>query len=125
MEASFTGLMNTKIHTKDKDFNDPNFDRNVSFYSGNLDLRFMLINSELLATGPALGAQLSKFTRKEYLTDEVVDDGTAWGFNIGWHVRFTVAENIKINGGWRYTNAAEDQSHHIIYLGVGYAFSLF
>lgn len=128
LEASFTGLMNSKINKKDSflGYEDPDLERNISIYSGNLDLRFFLISTDYLGTGPTLGVQCTQFKIKMPMNnDAVIDDGTAWGFNIGWHIRLNVTENVKLNGGWRYTNATEDQSHHIFYLGVGYAFNLF
>lgn len=126
LEVSISGLMNSKIHMKDPDFQDASFDRDVSFYSGNLDLRFLLINSDLLATGPVLGGQCANFTIKDPSSNNsVVDEGTAWGANIGWHLRVMIAENLKLNGGWRYTSATEDQKYHTVYLGIGYSFNLF
>ncbi|MDH8702141.1 opacity protein-like surface antigen [Dysgonomonadaceae bacterium PH5-43] len=123
-EVSLSGLMNPKIFNEDKDFNDPAWDRDISFYSGSVDLRFYLINSDLLSTGPSLGAQYINFKSKD-MNGITVDDGSLFGFNIGWHAQFMVTENFQINGGWRYTNAKEEQSYHAIYLGVGYTFNLF
>ena len=124
LEVNLSGLMNTNIHVKDKYFGMAEYERKVAFYSGNLDLRFLLINAEMFSTGPALGGQYAKFKIKQ-MDNSVVDDGTAWGFNVGWHIRVAVTDNLKLNGGWRYTSASEDQSHHVFYLGAGYSFSLF
>lgn len=125
LEISASGLMNSKIHKKDKEFNDPDWDRDISFYSGALDLRFLLINSELLATGPSLGGQYMSFKSKNR-NGFIEDEESGLGFNLGWHVRVTLAENLKLTGGWRYTNSKESiLSHHTFYVGVGYAFNLF
>ena len=126
LEVAFTWLMNPDIsyeNTKKK---------KLSVYSANMDLRLYLIHQREWATGPALGGQY-------YIVDDKSNQygaDKAWGFNIGWHIRFNLTDNVKINGGWRYTNAkAKDRnswddnakfnmSHHLIYLGVAYTFEL-
>jgi opacity protein-like surface antigen len=123
LEASLSGTLNPNI--KKKDEYNSKFDRKVSLYSGNLDLRFYLLNMETFAMGPALGGQCIFFKITEPSTQLVRDEGTSLGFNIGWHIRAELSENVKLNGGWRYTTATEGLSHHAFYLGIGYSFHLF
>ena len=124
LEVALTCLMNPNI---------PRDKSTLAVYSNNLDFRLYLIHMQAWATGPALGGQ--------YL---IVDDKTeklgaykAMGFNIGWHIRANLTDNLKINGGWRYANAkAKDKSiywsssssidisHHLFYVGIAYTFEL-
>jgi opacity protein-like surface antigen len=123
LEISFSGILNPNIKKKD---DNPIYNRDVSLYSGNLDLRFYLINMEVFSTGPSIGGQCSLFKITDPSRDNyIADEGTAFGFNMGWHVRVELAEDIKLNGGWRYTTATENFSHHAFYLGIGYTFHLF
>ena len=129
LEIVFTGLMNTNISYEDVLKNK----KNLAAYSANLDLRLYLLHQRDWATGPALGGQYYIVNNK---TDNLGTDKTL-GFNIGWHLRINLTDNLKINGGWRYTNAKVkdkskywssdatfDMSHHLLYLGIGYAFEL-
>ncbi|MDR0427144.1 MAG: porin family protein [Dysgonamonadaceae bacterium] len=126
LELNLSGTMNPGIKKTDKLFdNDSDPDRRkTSLYTGSLDLRFFLISSDNFSTGPILGGSYAKYETTN-LNDNFTYDGNYFGFNLGWHAQVRVAENIKINGGWRYTNAKDDQNHHIFYVGVGYAFNLF
>ncbi|MCL1933925.1 MAG: porin family protein [Candidatus Azobacteroides sp.] len=128
LEVAFTGLFNPDISYT----NPMQVKKQLSVYSANLDLRLYLIHHEVWATGPTLGGQYYVVDDKsnEYGADK------AWGFNMGWHLRVNLTDNVKINGGYRYTNAnAKDRnswddsakfplSHHLIYLGVAYTFEL-
>jgi len=127
LEVAFTGLMNPNVsHDNSK----------LAVYSTNLDFRLFLIHQREwsdFATGPALGGQF-------YIVDNKTENlgaDKALGFNIGWHARVNLTDNIKINGGWRYTNvkaknrqtwwsdaASFDMSHHFLYIGVAYTFEL-
>ncbi|GHT43008.1 hypothetical protein FACS189437_10880 [Bacteroidia bacterium] len=71
--------------------------------------------------GPSIGAQylIAKFP------DNDLRDYNAWGANIGWHIQVNPTDNLRINGGWRYSTISENASYHFFYLGVGYAFNLF
>jgi hypothetical protein len=72
-------------------------------------------------TGPALGYQYFIVKDKK----NSLGDFTASGFNIGWHFRHNITDELKIMGGWRYTMGGEDSRHHFFYLGIGYTFSLY
>jgi len=129
MEIAFTGLMNQNISYEDV----LNNKKNLSVYSGNLDLRLYLLRQREWGMGPALGGQYYIVNNK---TDKLGADKTL-GFNIGWHARINLTDNLKLNGGWRYTNAKVkdksiywsdtatfDMSHHLLYLGIAYTFEL-
>jgi opacity protein-like surface antigen len=131
LEIAFTGLLNPDISRSDD--GNKNSKEHLAVYSANLDLRLYLINQREWATGPALGGQYYYVNNK---TAGLGADKTL-GFNIGWHLRINLTDNVKINGGWRYTNAKVkdkskywssdatfDMSHHLIYLGIGYSFAL-
>ena len=128
LEVVFTGLMNPSFYRKDED----NKKENLAVYSASLDFRLYLINQREWSTGPALGGQYYIYNNK---TADLGSDKTL-GFNLGWHVRVNLTDYVKINGGWRYTNAKAkdanhwnkdaklDLNHHLIYLGIGYTFEL-
>jgi opacity protein-like surface antigen len=124
LELTISGMMNPKMRVTDKDFKDPKYDRNISLYTGSLDLHFYLLNQESWGMGPALGVECTSFKSKD-LQGFVVDDALSYGINMGWNIRVALTENLKLNGGWTYTTATEDLSHHSFYLGIGYTFSLF
>ena len=128
LEIAFTGLFNPDISYE----NIKQMKKQLAVYSANLDFRLYLIHQQEWATGPALGGQY-------YIVDDKTENlgaNKALGFNIGWHLRVNLTDNLKINGGWRYTNvkakdrnswddnAKFDMSHHLIYLGVAYTFEL-
>ena len=127
-EIAFTGLMNPDISYE----NINKAKKQLAAYSANVDFRLYLMNNREWATGPALGANY-------YIVDDKTEKLGAYkslGFNIGWHFRFSLTDYLKVNGGWRYTNAkAKDRSswrddstfdisHHLIYLGLSYTFEL-
>ncbi|MDR3046359.1 MAG: outer membrane beta-barrel protein [Bacteroidales bacterium] len=121
LQISLSGLMNPNILEKD-DF-DKKKDRKLKLYSTNLDVRFFLLNMETLAMGPSIGAQYLSVNYKD--NTAIFSDYTAWGANIGWHIQVNPTDNLRINGGWRYSTATEGASYNLFYLGVGYAFNLF
>ncbi len=127
LEISFTGLMNPNITEELGDPGDATYTKSkIKMYSTNLDMRFYMVLQRNWATGPFIGGQYS-YIDKKYLnsaTNEAYAVNVA-GFNIGWHLRGNITEHLKINGGWRYTSANHDASHHLIYLGIGYTFNLF
>ena len=129
LEIAFTGLLNPNI-TSYKNIKDEK--KQLAAYSANLDFRLYLLHQREWATGPALGGQY-------YIVDDKTENLGAYkalGFNIGWHARINLTDYVKINGGWRYTNAkAKDRSswdenstldisHHLFYLGIAYTFEL-
>lgn len=123
-EVAFTNLMNRDI---------PRSTDNLSIYSYSLDLRLYLIHMQEWATGPALGGQFYSVSVDSKSSDLDDYNYKHMGFNIGWHIRVNLTDNLKLNGGWRYTNvkakdpdsqygASFDLSHHLIYLGIAYTF---
>jgi len=129
LEVAFTGLMNSNISYEDI----LNNKKSLAAYSASLDLRLYLLHQREWGTGPALGGQFYIVNNK---TDNLGADKTL-GFNIGWHARVNLTDNLKINGGWRYTNAKAkdksiywndtatfDMSHHLLYFGIAYTFEL-
>jgi len=130
LEVAFTGLMNPSISYEDI----KNEKKKLSVYSSNLDFRLYLIHQREWATGPALGGQYYYIDVKDTKGNDL-GANKALGFNIGWHFRANLTDNVKINGGWRYTNAKDKDntkwwnssfniSHHLLYLGVAYTFEL-
>jgi opacity protein-like surface antigen len=122
LEVSFTGLMNPNITLTDE-FN-KNIKEKLNVYSLNLDLRYYMLLMQDWGTGPALGYQYL-IVKDKSSNSLALGDFNASGFNIGWHARFNITDNLKIMGGWRYTMASEEARHHFIYLGIGYTFNLF
>ena len=132
LEIAFTGLLNPSISYEDIN----NDKKKLAVYSTNMDFRLYLIHQREWATGPALGGQYYIINVKDAKDNDLVTY-KALGFNIGWHLRIDLTDNIKINGGWRYTNAKDkdktkwwssdssfDISHHLFYLGIAYTFEL-
>jgi hypothetical protein len=119
LELAFTGGFNPKILLEDTYSTVAPTDE-LSLYSANLDIRFYLIQQSTWATGPALGGQYIS------VTDKTKEFGSynVPGFNLGWHGRVFVTDNLQINGGWRYTNAKEDHGYHFFYLGLAWTFEL-
>ena len=119
LEVSFTGLMNPNVSLTDE------FDKNdvdkLSLYSFNLDLRYYMLHMRDWGTGPILGYQLFSVKDKNVS----LGDFNASGFNVGWHVRANLTDEIKLFGGWRYTMGNDDSKHHYFNIGIGYTFSLF
>jgi len=132
-EVVFTGLINPNTPYKFKDRN-TDVKQNLSVYSANLDFRLYLFHKREWAMGPALGGQYYITVNK----DDNLGTQKALGFNLGWHVRANITDNLKINGGWRYTNAKTkdktkwyipdappvDMSYNLFYVGIGYTFEL-
>jgi hypothetical protein len=117
LEFAFTGTCNPNISIADDYAQKTN---KLSLYSANLDLRFYLIQQSTWGTGPALGGQFLSVKNK---TDEFGTYNVP-GFNLGWHGRVFVTDNLQINGGWRYTNAKEEHGYHFFYLGLAWTFEL-
>jgi len=130
-EIVFTGMMNPNVPYVSKD-NSGNSNYKLAVYSANIDFRLYLIHQQTWATGPALGGQyyiVNNMTNNTY-------NSKALGFNIGWHVKVNLTDNLQLNGGWRYTNAkakntanwwddsTTDISYNLFYLGVAYSFEL-
>jgi len=133
LEVAFTGLMNSNISYEDIN----NTQKSLAAYSANLDFRLYLVNMQQWATGPALGGQYYIVNVTSSSNKNDLGGNKAWGFNIGWHARFNLTDNLKLNGGWRYTNAKAkdkkfwwssdnsfDMSHHLFYVGLSYTFEL-
>jgi len=130
LEIAFSGLMNPNVPYALTD-NNQKTNEKLAIYSMNLDLRLYLIHQQTWATGPALGGQY-------YIVNNVttsLGSDKALGFNLGWHIRVNLTDNLLLNGGWRYTNAKAkdnrnwwdnesklDISHHLFYIGISYMF---
>ena len=127
LQVSVTSLANFGFTQKDE-FNQAE-DRKLKIFSHNLDFRLFLINLETWAMGPSLGCEyLVERGEKQVVDGEVFDslrDFNAFGFNVGWHLRVNVTDNLRLNGGWRYTSSQEEASRNTFYLGLGYAFNLY
>ncbi|MDR1562987.1 MAG: hypothetical protein LBS54_07935 [Dysgonamonadaceae bacterium] len=93
-----------------------------SLFSAGLDLRFYLIQQEIWGTGPVLGGQY--FSLKNENKSEVYGADNLPGFNLGWHGRVFLSDNLQLNAGWRYTNAKTDHAYHLFYLGLAFTFDL-
>jgi hypothetical protein len=128
IELALTGAFNPNISLESGTLGNYSTDK-LSLYSANLDLRFYLLQQEFWGTGPALGFQYLSVKNK------TIDYGdyNIPGFNIGWHGRVFITDNVQINGGWRWTNAKEkmknqdgsyDRGYHFFYLGLAYTFDL-
>jgi hypothetical protein len=124
MEVNLSGLYGNNL--KEKDEFVPGYWK-TKLYSANLDIRFLILNFEALAMGPAIGGQYlrANYTQSPAANDPSLRDYNAKGFNIGWHVRANLTDEIRLNGGWRYTSATESADYHFFYVGLGYAFNLF
>jgi hypothetical protein len=116
-EIAFTGVCNPKISWTN-DYTPREKTNELSVYSANLDLRLYIINLDVLMTGPALGGQYLIVNNKT----DILGDYKVLGFNMGWHIKANVSEHVRINGGWRYTNAKENLGHHFFYAGLAYTF---
>ncbi len=126
LEISFTGLMNPNINDDENSIAGENNSTKIKMYSTNFDIRYYIILQRNWAMGPFIGGQYS-YLDKKYInsaTNEQYSLNVA-GFNIGWQLRANLTENIKLNGGWRYTSANHNASHHLFYIGLGYTFNLF
>jgi len=132
LQISATGLMNPNVIKKDGF--DSTRDEKISLYSTNLDVRFFMINQEVWAMGPSFGGQYlsAKYSYRYTPSPDATDyydlslrDYDTTGFNIGWHIRANITDNLRATAGWRYTSAGEGANHHFFYLGVGYAINLF
>jgi hypothetical protein len=125
LQISLTGLMNPAV-TKPVDYNH-DLKEKLKLYSASLDVRLFLINLESWATGPSLGAHYLHKDKNIVLTNgtnEFYNDNLL-GFNIGWHLKVNLTDNIRINGGWQYNSIKGSDSYNQFYLGIGYAFNLF
>ena len=118
IELSLSGLLNPNVTRKDEI--DDSVDK-LNLLSLNLDLHYYMMLMRSWATGPVLGVQYLSITDKE----ASLGDANVTGFNIGWHMRGNISDTMKVFGGWRYTMAGNEYSHHYFYVGVGYTFSLF
>ena len=119
LQISLTGLMNPKI-IKPVDFNQ-DLKEQLTLYSANLDARLFLINMESWATGPSLGVQFLHINKK----DNIFGTDNLYGFNVGWHLRVNINDNLRAMGGWRYSSMKDSDSYNLFYVGLGYAFNLF
>ena len=126
LEFNFSGLMNPNMTEKIIYSSIDITSREIKMYSTNLDIRYYMMLQREWATGPFIGGQYSYLDRKDSDSDENIQyKHNIAGFNVGWHLRINLTDNLKINGGWRYTMANQNASHHVLYLGLGYTFNMF
>lgn len=118
IELSLSQLISPSLTLKDKDLGTK---EKLGLYSTSLDIRYYMIQQDSWGTGPSIGGQFLYIKDREVST---FDEKMA-AFNIGWHIRGNLTENIKLNGGWRYTNGKDETRYHSFYLGVCYTFELF
>ena len=126
LELSFTGLMNPSMTEEITTLPGEDFSRKIKMYSANFDIRYYMVLQRDWATGPFIGGQYTYLGKTDM--NSVQQDkykSNVAGFNIGWHLRINLTDHLKINGGWRYTSANENASHHLFYLGLGYTFNIF
>lgn len=117
LEVNLSGMLNPSV-TKKEDYMP---DEKLGLYSTSLDVRYYLLLQRTWGTGPSIGGQYLFVKSKE----NSIYDIHAAGFNIGWHLRISLTENLKMNGGWRYTSSKDDTSHHAFYLGLCYTLNVF
>lgn len=120
LQISLTGLMNPSL-TKAVDYNHL-IKEKLTLYSANLDARLFLINMDAWATGPVLGGQYLYIKKKDNMN---LPADNLFGFNIGWHLKINLTDNVRVNGGWRYSSIKDSESYNLFYVGIGYAFNLF
>ena len=120
IQISLTGLMNPSITRKGEFSFDP--DEKMNLLAAGLDVRLLLINMDVWATGPVIGGEYLSVKYK----DTPLRDFNTVCFVAGWHLRANITDNLRLTVGWRYTNTKESigASHSIFYAGFGYAFSL-
>ncbi|GHU62946.1 hypothetical protein FACS1894160_0560 [Bacteroidia bacterium] len=118
LEIVVTGLMNPNITLKDELDMSKN---KLAVYSASADFRLYLAMQRSWGMGPILGGQYLSVVNK---TDDLYNVGVL-GFNLGWHIRASLTDNLKINGGWRYTNAKEEMKYHFFYVGLAYTFEMY
>ena len=118
LQISLTGLMNPSTPAIYPDLGE----KKRSLYLADLDARLFLIAMESWATGPSLGVQYMRYGI-EHNTEGLKADNV-YGFNIGWHLRINITDNLRAVGGWRYTTN-KIEGYSLFYVGVGYAFNLF
>lgn len=122
-EISLAYMMNPKIKMEEGE--GANISKSeIDFYTIDLNMHYYLLLQYGWATGPTLGGQ---YFSKEIAWDNssTTDKENSFGLNAGWHLRINFTENFVFNGGWRYTAAKDDNSHHTFYLGLGYCFNLY
>ena len=120
VEISFTGLMSPKISVEEYTEKSE-----LKIYSTELNLRYYMLLQRTWGMGPFIGGQYMCVNEKFLNGSSSTNTTNAIGFNLGWHMRADITENIKLNGGWRYTSANEEKSHHLFYVGLGYTFNLY
>jgi hypothetical protein len=118
LEIVVTGLMNPNVSLSDELDNSKN---KLAVYSASADFRLYLAMQQSWGMGPVLGGQYFSVVNK---TDDLYNVDV-FGFNLGWHIRASLTDNLKINGGWRYTNAKEDMKYHFFYVGLAYTFEMY
>ncbi len=125
-ELNLSFLMNPKIKmeatSNPKDINNSN----LAMYSINLDTHYYILMQKTWAMAPIIGVQYAILNNDFYNNPiQGTQKTDFWAFNIGWQMRYNIGENLKLEGGWRYSAAGDSMSHHTFYLGLGYTFQLY
>jgi len=123
-EISLSLFMNPKIKQTEGE-GDYKLSSETKLYTFNLNMHYYVMLQETWAMGPTLGGQYfmaeQSYKEKEALNEK----DNCWGLNVGWHLRYDVANHWTVNGGWKYSAVTDDNSYHSFYLGLGYRFNLF
>lgn len=124
LELNLSFLMNPNIDLKDDSF--PVNNSKIKMYSTNMELYYYLLGQKTWFMGPLIGGQYCRLKNDYYNANPShVEKTDSWALNLGWQMKFSLGENMKLEGGWRYSIATEDVNHHTYYLGLGYTFQLF
>ncbi len=124
LEVNFSFLMSPEIKLEDP--SDALNDSKVKMYTFDLNLCYYIIMNRTWGMGPALGGEYGIVDNHFYnVRNPYTENDNYWAFNVGWQLKYNITENIKLDGGWKYSAATQDMTHHTFYLGVGYTFNLF
>ncbi|GHU67157.1 hypothetical protein FACS189413_01420 [Bacteroidia bacterium] len=122
LQLTLSGVFNPKI-TLPYEWN-ANLQTQWALYSLNLDARFLLLNFDAFATGPSIGVQYL-YNIHEYPTNEPSYTNNDYGFNLGWYIKLNLTDNLKLSGGWQYSNiSSPGRDYNMFYLGLGWAFNV-
>ena len=121
LEVSFSFLMNPRIVLEDR------FDPSrLSIYSFDLNFCYYIVSRRNWGMGPTLGGGYVIVENNYFRANPPhIENDNHFALDLGWHLRYSITDNIRLSGGWRYSAATNDMSMHLIYLGLGYVFNLF
>jgi len=125
LQLSLSGLINPNISLKEGSNTIP-----TELYTVNVDLRFLLLNFDILSTGPSIGLQYMRNIENSAVSDKK----NIFGPNLGWYVKYNLTENLRLTGGWQYSNMKKSSnmtsytynfSYHMFYVGLSWAFNTY